>query len=482
MKSTLTVFVSLLILTLSLFAETPVTISDRFGFEIDLFERDYFNLLPGIKNFSSAILLKTNESLFFKIITDSAGKKNERMMNTDSASIQSLRIAVDNFEYLSLRKTKGINWELIIMKLITPSNRIKFETVEAEIITTENEKVFGSLLYVDSVFVVVSEAMEPMSINEAVANCRILHYSKIESISKPTGMKVKGYHSLYALNYKDLIEDAWLLSLYEGKGSYAPPEIREMLEKSKAEYLGYSNPDEKTIEQLQKELTSNFHLGLEFSPESYLSSIGNIYTYLITNVWVHVSNGFGYYKTERTRLQNIPFAGLNKIVPMISFRLNLTNRFQLLFGYNLYSENQPEWRFSVVSSKGYSLLLSAVFTISKSNLYSNSFIDQFDLNLYGGLIYGLLNSQIYFFRDPQTGDYLKPPLISHDLYGANLGMSAEYYIFRNLTFNAGLYMNILKSYIYKMDRPFRYDLLFGLDGDRINYSGVGLKFGLGLHL
>jgi hypothetical protein len=61
-------------------------------------------------------------------------------------------------------------------------------------------------------------------------------------------------------------------------------------------------------------------------------------------------------------------------------------------------------------------------------------------------------------------------------------MSAEYYIFRNLTFNAGLYMNILKSYIYKMDRPFRYNLLFGLDGDRINYSGVGLKFGLGLHL
>ncbi|MEO0142678.1 MAG: hypothetical protein ABIL70_08105 [candidate division WOR-3 bacterium] len=89
--------------------ECLFVISERIGEVLDPEERIYFNLLPGVKNFKSAVFLELPDSSYvIKVIYEKEGEEHELRIRQGKKEITRLKDYLDNYEKIIASKDSVI--------------------------------------------------------------------------------------------------------------------------------------------------------------------------------------------------------------------------------------------------------------------------------------------------------------------------------------------------------------------------------------
>ncbi|TAL70769.1 MAG: hypothetical protein EPN82_01360 [Bacteroidetes bacterium] len=471
-------------------------ISPRVGNEISSDEKIYFNLFPKIKNFKSAkSFINDSEEKYFEIKYDSSNitKTIKYFINDDDS--KNLKKSIEEYEKIykgyELNDKTGIVWDSIIHKLIMPVFRYNSENKDTFIFRTiKGEKVKGTILVADSIYLVLAPEKYLYDWNTAKNICIFYHYSEIEELIEPIGIKLIGNKELFQKNLLFFIEKSSFLKMIGNEIIPLAPEIETLVINSQNIYKNYIDSTLPKMTNMRTNMQYDSHIKLGYSypfniNEKTLFSLKYDKIY-----WVDRGIFGGYWAGKIDAISEINCNMIDNWNPLISFDYKIFQDFNIGLIYKTYkSVYHPEQKIIEnkileVNTDGNIYSIYTSYIQKHHDLLSYKFIDKFELNYLIGflLIKSDNNLKINYNGYYKFENRDEPIKFKNTAIGALVSLNTYYYFTEYFTLNSELYAYLLTNEkLYYWEYEFSStDKIFMNETD-IYYADFGINISLGVH-
>jgi len=449
-------------------------ISPRIGSEIDKNERVYFNLFPKIKNFKSAKIFATpDDGCSILVNYDSLNQLKSIEYFLNNEEILNLKTAIENYEYIDytnqFSKSFDINWSKIL-SFIQPAFR--YDSSKSKIaIKIGNKIIEAQLLWADSNLVVLSN--ENYKWNKFENHYKIFHFFEINEIVRPGSVTITGNKCIYLHNLGYLKDRAAFLNVVGTIDIPPPPEILKIIDQWEIDESSYTSDKEPSLQEILKTRYSKFHFSLFLSPNTYFQPYNKseiVYSYNVYN-----NKGVFLYKATNS-IDEIQNSGLNTISPELKVEYSILNNLRLGLGFSYYKTDLSEMKKNYIYLLGYSININADYILLSYNKYSLYLISNFEIGINLGCQLGNVHS-VLNVDNPKGSIVSDKKEYNNSLFGTSVTLNINYYFTDWISVNTSFFMNILvpqNSFDWSKGN-------YSTSNDKLNYSGGGFKFGLGVH-
>ena len=472
-------FTLLIVLSLCLYSQNTkneIELSPRVGSVIDTIERNYFGLFPDIKEFKQAVFLKkSNDSFDLKISYSVENIEKDTILTISDSTFKILNLVVNNYENMYDDENPEIRFinRLKINKFHTANMTYKYNEKLFEIETMNDEKISGSILYIDNEFLLIWTGNEKYRWQDVKENIKVFYYKEIKKIDGAEYELIGGNQNIYKSNFDFLKFYVPFKNL--DNNIIITPEINNCIEQYRSEIKTkvFKNPiDYQMLISSQYSklffaascgLLSDFSsdlnivLSMNYNLNKFQKTITNTFVF-----WTDVALGFNI--SERISIDAF-FRYLPKFYELYGTGYGFN------FHYKFYSGLLPLFfnlKNSLTATIGYNR------TTIKSDLEWKNFIGLLDD--YGAADYSMamknpkqsgitINSPVTVFQSVNVGLTYEMNLASW----ISINISGILYDFLNIKsndFGAG-FTNYGRTYTFKSENVIDNTLPF--------YYGLGLK-------